>query len=125
LRFTPQITLRGEIWAGSNLSDFRGGIGQSFNTSTGREIDSRGGWSELGIRRGRYAFSTGYTTDDPKNWHVPFQGATENRAWYVTNQFRPDPPLMFGIDYLYWTTNFKGVNRGTDNRINAYVIYFF
>src|SRR5207302_8066233 len=81
-RLTPTLSLRGEGWAGSNLSDFRGGIGQSFNTTTGREIDSRGGWAELAIRPGRYAFSTGFTIDDPKNQHVACQGRTANKAWY-------------------------------------------
>ena len=124
-RFTPQISLRGEIWAGSNLRDVRGGIGQSFNTATGKEIDSRGGWMELGLRSGPYGFSTGYTLDDPKNGHVPSEAATENRAWYVTNQFRLAPPLTLGIDYLYWWTHFKGLNKGTDNRLNVYAIYDF
>lgn len=124
-RFTPQVNLKSEIWAGSHLSDFRGGIGQSFHTGTGKEIDSRGGWVELGLRAGRYGFSTGYTMDDPKNGHVASGAATENRAWYVTNQFRLAPPLTFGMDYLYWTTHFKGLNKGTDNRFNLYFIYGF
>ena len=124
-RFTPQAILRGEIWAGSNLSDVRGGIGQSFNTATGKEIDSRGGWLELGLRSGSYGFSTGYTMDDPKNGHVASGAPTENRAWYVTNQFRLAPPLTLGIDYLYWWTHFKGLHKGTDNRVNLYFTYDF
>ena len=125
VRFTAQASLRGEVWAGSNLSDFRGGIGQSFLTSTGKEIDSRGGWIELGLRGGPYGFSTGYTMDSPKNGHVAGGAATENRAWYVTNQFRLAPQITFGLDYLYWKTDLKGLNDGTDNRVNLYMIYGF
>ena len=63
--------------------------------------------------------------DDPKNGQVPSGGATENRAWYLTNQFRLAPPLTLGIDYLHWKTDFKGLNDGTDNRVNLYFIYGF
>ena len=124
-RFSPRVNLRSEVWAGSNLSDFRGGIGQAFNTATGREIDSRGGWVELGLRAGRYGFSAGYTMDDPRNGRVASGGPTENRAWYVTNQLRLAPPVTFGIDYLYWKTDYKGLNDGTDHRINLYMTYGF
>jgi hypothetical protein len=125
LRFTPQVSLRGEVFGGSGMGDVRGSIGQSFNTTTGKEIDSRGGWVELGLRPGRYFFSTGLTVDDPKNGHVPANGAILNRSWYVTNQFRIAPPVTAGIDYTYWNTRFKGINEGTDNRFNLYLMYGF
>jgi hypothetical protein len=125
LRFTPQVSLRGEAFAGSALSDVRGSVGQSFNTTTGKEIDSRGGWIELGIRPGRYFLSLGHTVDDPKNGHVPANGQTLNRSWYVTNQFRLAPPVTAGIDYTFWQTRFKGLPEGTDNRINLYLMYGF
>ena len=125
IRFHPAISLKGELWKGSNLSDFRGGIGQSFNTATGEEIGSRGGWVELGLRASRYAFSTGYTIDDPENEDLLPRARTKNRAWYVTNQFRLAPPVLLGLDYLYWKTNFKGREEGIDNRVNIYFIYNF
>ena len=37
------LTMRGEVWSGKNLSDFRGGIGQGVNINTGEEIKSSGG----------------------------------------------------------------------------------
>ena len=124
-RFHPAVSLKGELWTGSNLSDFRGGIGQSFNTVTGEEIGSRGGWVELGLRASRYSFSTGYTIDDPENGDLLDGSRTKNRAWYVTNQFRLAPPVLLGLDYLYWKTNFKGREGGIDNRVNLYLIYNF
>jgi hypothetical protein len=125
LRFTPQVSLRGEVFAGSGMGDVRGSVGQSFNPSTGKEIDSRGGWLELGLRAGRYFFTTGYTVDDPNNGHVAANGATLNRSWYLTNQFRLAPPVTAGIDYTFWQTRFKGINEGTDNRFNLYLMYGF
>ena len=101
------------------------GNGQSFNTATGEKIGSRGGWVELGLRASRYAFSTGFTIDDPENEDLLSGARTKNRAWYVTNQFRLAPPVLLGLDYLHWKTNFKGREEGIDNRVNLYLIYNF
>jgi len=30
-----------------------------------------------------------------------------------------------GMDYIYWKTNFIGLEKGTDNRVNLYLIYNF
>jgi hypothetical protein len=124
-RLTSRVGVRAEVWAGSNLGDLRGGIGGSFNRDTGREIDSRGGWVELGVRSGRHGLFTGYSMDDPKNGHVIAGAPTENRAWYVTNRFDLAEPLTLGVDYLHWRTQFKGLPQGTDNRVNVYLIYGF
>ncbi|MDA2938120.1 hypothetical protein MYX75_07660 [Acidobacteria bacterium AH-259-A15] len=125
LNFNSVVGLKGELWRGSNLSDFRGGIGQAINTR-GEEIDSRGGWIEMGLKASRvYSFSAGFTFDDPENEDILSGGRTENRAWYVTNRFRFAPPFMFGIDYLFWRTDFKDLEKGTDNRLNLYFLYNF
>jgi hypothetical protein len=125
LRFTAMVTVKGEAFTGSNLGDLRGGAGQALNVPLGREIDSHGGWVELGLRRGKYGFTTGFTMDDPADADVAASGITQNRAWYVTNQFRVAPPVMAGVDYIYWRTQFKGANNGTDNRVNAYIAFTF
>jgi hypothetical protein len=124
-RVTPRIAIRAEAWTGTNLGDVRGGVGQSFNTATGADIDSRGGWVEVGFRPGRYSFSTGYTMDDPEDDDVLAAGQTRNSAWYVTNQYRVLDPVTVGADYTFWKTEYKAVDDGTDNRINLYVVYVF
>jgi hypothetical protein len=125
VRLSPQVNVRGEAWRGKNLGDVRGGIGQAFNITTGGDIESAGGWVELGLRSGPYGFSTGYTIDNPEDEDVPDAGAIDNRAWYVTNQFRVAQPVVLGIDYLFWRTRFNNANDGTDNRVNLYFIYTY
>ena len=101
-------------------------IDARFAARAYEEIGSRGGWMELGLRASpRYSFTTGYTIDDPHNGDLLDGARTNNRAWYVTNRFRLAPPILLGIDYLYWKTNFKGRETGTDNRVNLYLIYNF
>jgi len=119
-------SVKGEIWTGSGLGDVRGGIGQSININTGNEIDSHGGWVELGLKPASYYnLSVGFSIDDPDNDDLWKEARKLNRAWYMTNQFRLGSAFMFGLDYLHWKTNYVGLPEGTDNRLNLYSIYYF
>ncbi len=125
-RFAPRWDLRGEAWLGRNLSDFRGGIGQGVNATTGREIRSKGGWLELGYQLSpRYRIAIGYTVDDPSDADVPSGGRTKNSAWYLHNRWRLTDNVDLGVNYLYWTTKWKGQATGIDHRINAFVQHNF
>lgn len=121
-----KLTVQGEAWTGRNLADFRGGIGQGVNVSTGEEIGSSGGWLELGLALSeRYSLYVGYTVDDPDDADVPAGGRIKNDALYLVNRFRFGPAFLVGFDYLYWTTDFQGLDSGTDNRFNLYLVYTF
>ncbi len=121
-RLSRNWDLKGEIWSGRNLSDFRGGIGQGVNNTTGSEIRSKGGWLELGWQyspKQRLAF--GYTFDDPNDADVPAGGRTRNSAWYLHHKWRLSGNVDFGVNYLFWTTKWQGQATGIDHRINAFI----
>jgi hypothetical protein len=121
-----RFLIRGESWTGSNLSDVRGGIGQSVNLTTGEEIDSRGGWIEAGGNVvSKYQAFIGYTLDRPDAEQIPVGGRTRNTAFYLANRFSLSSKLMLGLDVLRWRTEYRGVPEGVDNRFNAYVIHSF
>jgi hypothetical protein len=117
------LSFRGEGWWGRNMSDFGGGAGQGF---TFRNVRGRGGWAELGIKAGEY-FSThpGFTTDDPRDGDLFGGGITRNRAFYWGNRIKPNANLLIGVDYLRWKTNFRGLVRGLNNRLNLFFQYNF
>jgi hypothetical protein len=126
LALSRRFALRGEGWYGHNLDDFRGGINQGINTVNGREIESAGGWAELMFTLNPvYSAYTGYTVDDPRNADVAVEGRTMNYAWYIGNRFRLGQPLLIGVDYLRWTTDYRGLRSATDNRVNVYLQYDF
>ena len=127
-----RISIQGEAWTGQNLPDFRGGINQGVNTTSGEEIASRGGWLEVGFKAGKsFLISPGYSIDDPRDRDVPAgttqanAGRVQNRAWFVSNRWQPDPSFMVGIDFLRWITDYKAFESGVDNRVNAYFQYIF
>jgi hypothetical protein len=124
-QLSPKWNLRGELWTGRNLSDFRGGIGQGVNAA-GSEIRSKGGWLELGWQyspKQRLAF--GYTIDDPKNADVPAGGRTNNSAWYLHHRWRLSGNVELAVNYLFWTTKWQGQATGIDHRLNAFVQHNF
>lgn len=126
LALGKRARLQGEAWAGEALSDVRGGIGQSINTASGETISSRGGWLEVGVDTSAWStLYVGYTVDDPDDADVPANGRTKNDAWYVTNRLRFGTPFQLGIDYIRWTTRYRGLGRGLDNRFDVYAIYNF
>jgi hypothetical protein len=126
-----RVSIQGEAWTGQDLSDFRGGIAQTIDTVTGEEIASRGGWVEVGVKVGSFLISPGYATDDPRNRDVPAgttqanAGRVQNRAWYLSNRWQPDPSFLLGFDFLRWITDYKAFESGVDNRVNVYFQYIF
>lgn len=120
-----RLMVRGEAWAGRNMSDFRGGIAQAVNRGTGEEISSQGGWAEaLFDVTGAWSVFMGYTIEAPDREDLPTGARSRNGAWYVGNRWAVRP-VLFGADYLRWMTEYLGAPKGTDNRVNAYVVYSF
>lgn len=121
-----RLIARGEVWTGRNLGDVRGGIGQSINRATGTEIESTGGWLEVGGDiTPRHALFAGYTIDAPTRDQLPAGGRARNGAWFVTNRLSAGKPVVFGVDYLRWRTSYRGLAAGTNHRFNLYVTYTF
>lgn len=124
LPLAARVVLQGEAWQGKNLADFRGGIAQDLSPS-GSEVESRGGWLELGFPGPRYSAYAGVTRDDPDDEDVRSQGRTRNGAWYLAQRFKPAKVFTLGLDYLDWTTEYKDLADGVDHRFNLYLIYEF
>lgn len=122
----PKWTLQGELWAGRNLSDFRGGITQGVNVNTGREIASKGGWLEIGYDISpKHRIAVGYAVDDPSDSDVPNGGRTKNFVWYLHNRFKLSDGVTLGVNYLFWTTKWKGLTTGTNHRVGVFVQHNF
>jgi hypothetical protein len=122
------VWLKGEVWTGKNLSDIRGGILQGINTATGREVDSQGGWLELGVRPVKwFSLHGGYSFDNPDNEDLrgsAIPPRTRNSIWYGALRAYFDP-IEIGLDYLNWTTDYLGVGSGHDHRFQSYISYKF
>lgn len=125
LPLTNRFTFKGEFWQGQNLADYRGGIGQGINSATADEIDSEGGWVELHCQLlPSLALATGYTIDNPDDGDVPDKGRTKNESFYLTSRWSYKN-FTLGLDYINWTTDWKGLDDGDANRFNLIFHYDF
>lgn len=123
--FRDIVRLQGEAWQGKNLDDVRGGIFQGINSTTGSEIDSSGGFAELGVKiTAHNTLYAGVSRDNPESGDVALGGRADNKVWYLASRWN-HKPVTFGLEYLNWTTKFVGFNEGTDNRFVAFIAYNF
>lgn len=117
---------QGEVFIGQNLSDFRGGIGQNVNTGTGQEIQSKGGWAELGFKAtDTVSLTFGGTIDDPKDGHIPIGGRTLNYSLYGVYKYRPVSAFQIAAEYLYWKTEYNAGAAGKANRVDLHTTFYF
>ena len=125
-QLTSRLSATGEYWSGSNLSDFRGGIGQGVNAATGVEVRSHGGWAELGYQASpKYKMAFGYTADVPEANDLPTGGRLSNSALYFHNRYKLTNNVDLGASYLFWSTRYKGQAAGTDHRVQMFIQHNF
>jgi transglutaminase-like putative cysteine protease len=125
-RIATKWDLKGELWMGSNLSDFRGGIGQGVNAATGSEIRSHGGWLEVGyLAAANQRVAIGYTEDNPTDRDIPAGGRLKNYSLYLHDRIRLSGNVEVGANYLYWLTRWNGLATGIDHRLNAFIQHNF
>jgi len=125
------LDLAAEFWSGKNLDDVRGGIGQGVNVTAadpdlGEEIESRGGWFQVGYKATEaWTVYLGYSFDDPEDGLPASAARDKNVILYFANRIKVGP-VTFGADYLNWTTEWSGsFDDGTDNRFSFFAQYNF
>jgi len=123
--YKDRLSLKSELFQGENLDDVRGGIRQGINATTGEEIESKGGWAELGFKTSATnSLHAGYATDDPEDSDLNAGGRAENEVWYLASRWN-FKPVTIGLEYLNWTTDYVGFDEGTNNRFVAFIAYNF
>ncbi len=115
------LTLRGEIWTGDNVDDLRGGIGQGLRITDGdtltpgvddaESLSARGGWVHLQVDpAAEYTGTVGYGRDSVPD--VGPGGRSLNQTFFVSNVFRPLPPLSLGLVYNLYVTDYRSATLG-------------
>lgn len=123
--------IRGELWAGKNVDDMRGGIGQGVNTTTGEEINACGWWLEgqFNLDETNTVFA-GYSEDNPANGDLSPSTAgalspSRNQIYYAGMKTLHFDPVEIGVEYMFYETSYIGFRRGTDHRFRTYISYKF
>ncbi|MGE3164855.1 MAG: DcaP family trimeric outer membrane transporter [Planctomycetota bacterium] len=130
---SDSVWLQGEAWRGSNLDDLRGGVGQGVNATAGDEIEAMGFWAELNVKPKPWLTTfAGYSVDNPDRTDLlvatvarPNQGIDHNQMVYCGANVSYWKPVVFGCDYSYIETRFRGLDEGFGSRFRLFIQYNF
>ncbi len=123
---TDRVILKGELFTGSNLDDFFGGIGQGINFNKEIAIDSSGGWASVEFRpNDQVLTSFGYGLEDPADETVRDLGRTKNSSVWTNFIYDITSHVRTGVELSYWRTHYKTLEMGKSFRIQYSLIYSF
>jgi hypothetical protein len=123
--FGDKAWIAGEWYEGVNTSDWRGGIGQGYNTTLGAPVNSTGNWFELGIKATTvWTIIIGATNDDPDDKDLNANSPSENATFYLVNKLS-DGAFTFAVEIIGWETSYVGFGKGDNDRIKFWVNYAF
>jgi hypothetical protein len=107
----PHVVLRGELFTGSNLIPFQGGIDQGAALVAGapvliQEIDARGGWGEVTIlpkMDGKDAVYVGAGKDKPNlDTLLPGSTRTDNSFIWVSYFRKLNDSVTLAAEWSHW-----------------------
>jgi hypothetical protein len=123
---TDRVTLKGEVFTGSNLDDFFGGIGKGINFDKQMAIDSTGGWVSVDFRANdQILTSFGYGMEDPDDEALNDNNRSKNSATWANFIYDITSHVRTGVELSYWRTHYKALEMGKAFRIQYSLIYSF
>ncbi len=114
--------IKAEGFMGQALADFRGGISQSLNLTTGKEIDSIGGFGEFYWQVSDFfGWGFGGSIDNPDFDDLDLAMRASNWTLYVASRFDWGSGVQSGFDVIFWKTQYADRADGDAVRITAFV----
>lgn len=126
------LTIKGEMFTGSNLDAYLGGIGQGIDAVTLREIDSCGGWLAASLGPwDRWRFNVGAAIEAINPEGVTMGDAatgetrTLNRMIFGNVLYEVNKNAYVGFELSHWMTRYKHLSDGDSFRFQTSFIYKF
>jgi hypothetical protein len=121
-----QFAVQGNVWSGTNVDGWLGGIGQGINTKLGRSIGAQGGWLQAVYNPTDVLnLNAGYGIDDPKDDDLSAGGRTENTRLFFNAFYKLTKSVTLATEFSVIKTEYKAAASATDNRIQFTVKYAF
>nr|MBN2277416.1 hypothetical protein [candidate division Zixibacteria bacterium] len=97
--------LAGEVYSGSNLGSYFGGI---LNNSTVDGVNSFGGWGSAWFTPiPKVKFSGGVGVDDPDDKDLGNNTRSKNTAYFGNIRYSLVPNVTLGLEVSFWETDYK------------------
>jgi hypothetical protein len=113
--FNPTFSLKGEAFSGKTLDQYFGGIGQGFNKTLNKEIETSGGWLNATLKAGdKTDFNIGYGIDKPKKKTLTDGFRDKNQTIFANTFTKIAFNTSFGIELSYLTTGYLDGNSSRE-----------
>ena len=121
------LTIKGELFTGSNLDAYLGGIGQGLDLPRIREIDSCGGWAAASLGPwDKWRFNLGASVEAVDGGDVTDAMArTLNRSVFGNVIYDVNGNTSIGFELSHWHTEYKNTDAGDSLRLQTSFIYKF
>lgn len=120
------LTIKGELFAGENLNQYFGGIGQGVNTTTLREISAEGRWVAASLGPwSQWSFNMGAGIDSVNRNDVTAGSRTQNTSVFANVLYSLNKHAQLGVEVSRWNTHYLGPGDADDMRAQASFIYKF
>jgi len=115
------MEFKGEVFWAENFDSYFGGIGQGVNTATRKEIETLGGWAQLGyVPSDKWSFYVGAGVDDPIDRDLEDDARSRNIFAFSNANHFFSKYLSTGVEVSFWRTNYKNSADGDDFRVQHY-----
>ena len=115
-----------EVFVGSILGDYKGGILHTFNPIRETGIRAAGGWAQLQYQvNSRWSVAGSYALDDTFNEDLSTGFRSRNDAVLGNVFYNISPRLVLGVEVSRWRTNWVGLPNGRVVRVEPTIFYVF
>lgn len=122
---TPTFGVQGEVFTGTNLSNYFGGILQGIDPVTLQPIRDSGGWVALWYNPlPTHHWNVGYSLDDPLDQDMTV-GRLYNQYIFTNYTYDITKALNVGLEVASWKTLYVGLEPGNAVRFETVVRYNF
>jgi len=121
------LTVKGELFTGSNLDAYLGGIGQGIDVPTLGEVDTCGGWAAASLGPwDQWRFNVGASVEAVNGEDVTTAGArTVNRSIFGNVIYAVNDHASIGFEVSQWHTEYKDQDDGDSLRLQTSFTYKF
>ena len=123
---SQSVAIKGEVFAGDNLDDYFGGIGQGVNLELERDVGTTGGWAAVEFDpTEKLQTGFGYGIEDPRDRDLEAGQRALNQAIWGNAFYNFTSYLKTGAEVSYWRTDYKEGDQGRSWRYQGTLIFTF
>lgn len=126
LPLSRQLLLQGTIWAGENLDNYFGGIGQGVNKAGRTAIAAQGGWAQLVMNpMDTVNINLGYGLDSPDKDDLNSGDRSRNEMRFGSVFYNLTQAITLAAEYSWMTTSYLDGKDAENHRVQGAAIVSF